>query len=320
MPTKKPIKLFLSISILFLTQYTYATLVTNESTSVIYGKDNRYEVDNYPLNRFKEKANSIAMRVPNRKLVKADTNLNLNFLKVPLNKFMSDLCPNERFIDQYALGDCSAFLISKNKLLTAGHCMFSEIECQNYSWVFDFKEGTEQIKKSNVYKCKSIVVQKFEYTDEVIKDYAVIELDRDTDRKPLHLRSFGRPMIGEPLVVIGHPIGLPMKIGDGANVKLPNEGELEDIWASLKLRKYYFTTNTDTYSGNSGSPVFNKITGSVEGILIQGADDFVYDETKDCMQSRHNSNSHKNAYEKVLRVTQIPELVEILKSNDNDGL
>ena len=72
------------------------------------------------------------------------------------------------------------------------------------------------------------------------------------------------PQIGDPLVVIGHPAGLPLKVADGANVR------------SIGLSGQHFVANLDTYGGNSGSAVLNGVTGDVEGILVRGEMDFIY--------------------------------------------
>ena len=51
-----------------------------------------------------------------------------------------------------------------------------------------------------------------------------------------------RLSLDTPLVVIGHPSGLPTKIADGA-------------WVRNNESEYYFVTNLDTFGGNSGSAV-----------------------------------------------------------------
>ena len=44
--------------------------------------------------------------------------------------------------------------------------------------------------------------------------------------------------------VIGHPCGLPLKLGDNSIITDNNEHS-------------YFVANLDTFGGNAGSPVFN---------------------------------------------------------------
>ena len=89
----------------------------------------------------------------------------INILNIPLKQAMPNLCESERFSDQPQLGDCSGFLISSNKILTAGHCAFSKYDCANFSWVFNFVEGRTTLNKDEVYKCKRIVTQKYELSE-----------------------------------------------------------------------------------------------------------------------------------------------------------
>jgi V8-like Glu-specific endopeptidase len=273
---------------------------------VIYGADNRFEVHDYDNELFIKKAKSVALRVSNRKLSVDRENPTLfNFPHITLQQANPSLCHSERFLDQVQLGTCSGFLIAPNKIMTAGHCMMSQEDCDNHKWVFDYKEGTEQISKKNIFSCQKIVIQKFNYSTSEIVDYAVIELDRPVqNRKPLETRKFGLPFYNTPLVLIGHPLGLPMKIADGARVTLPNAHEREDLFHSILMRKNYFTANLDAFAGNSGSPVFNQNTGKVEGIMIQGSDDYKTNSTEGCIGSIHRGNSAKEAIEKVMRITQ----------------
>lgn len=277
-------------------------------TDLIYGNDDRYETRDYSDPDFIEKAHSVAIRVSNKRL--SDDRENPTLINFPFRKLrqaIPNICEAERFLDQYSVGDCSAFLVSPNKLVTAGHCMISHSECLNNKWIFDFNEGTTQFKKSNVYSCKRIIIQKSISNEKEFSDYAVIELDRNVEgRNPLLHRKKGRVSLGTPLVIIGHPLGLPMKISDGAKVSRMNENERERKFHSWILRKNYFTANLDSYAGNSGSPVFNQDTGKVEGILVQGADDFIFNEDKQCLESQHLPDSHLKTFEKVMRITKIP--------------
>jgi V8-like Glu-specific endopeptidase len=185
------------------------------------------------------------------------------------------ICSKERFSQQISAANCSGFLVAEDKLVTAGHCIRSEADCMNFKWVFDYRvefsdQGTINVPKTSVYTCKKIISRSL---DNVTKDdYAFIELDRKvTDRQPLKVRRGGKVEKGAPLVVIGHPTGLPTKIADGANVRT--------------LQGKYFVANLDTYGGNSGSAVFNVETEEVEGILVRGETDYVLNSTLGCQVS-----------------------------------
>lgn len=281
-----------------------------ENTDLIYGVDDRFEVDEYANAMFIQKAKSVAIKVSARKLSenREDSSL-VNFTTRKLKQVVPQICPDERFVDQVSLGDCSGFLVSPTKIVTAGHCMTSEQDCTGSKWVFDFKSDTKVLKKSNVYSCKKILAQKYIYNKIQVNDYAVIELDRPVFARPvLEYRKAGFVDHETPLVVIGHPLGLPMKITDGGRVAGMNNIEKETSIRSAFLRRHYFTANLDTFAGNSGSPVFNYDTGKVEGILIQGAEDFIFNQDRGCSESRHLSNDSINAYEKVMRINHVPGL------------
>ncbi|MFN8369647.1 MAG: S46 family peptidase [Bacteriovoracaceae bacterium] len=92
-------------------------------------------------------------------------------------------------------------------------------------------------------------------------------------------------------------LGLPTKISDGANVRTNNNPK-------------YFVANLDTYGGNSGSAVFNTKTGEVEGILVRGENDYVYDSAQGCRVSNKCTNAGCRG-EDVTRITNIKELMSL---------
>jgi V8-like Glu-specific endopeptidase len=287
------------------------SLYTPAHALIIYGEDDRFEVDDYSDNSFIEKARSVAIMVSAKTL--KYTNKERNFLMFPqitLKTSYKNLCSNERFLEQVSIdANCTGFLVGQNKLVTAGHCIVTNNDCKRNVWVFDFKKDTTQFKINDVYSCKKIIKKKLFQSDKVLGDYAVIELDRPVlDREPLKFRKEGKIKNGTPLVVIGHPLGLPMKITDGGNVSRMNKEEWKHYFSSLKIREFYFTANLDTYGGNSGSPVFNQNTGVVEGILIQGADDFVYNTEKRCRESARRTDGRKTTEETIMRITEVPGL------------
>lgn len=230
---------------------------------VIYGEDNRVDVvdSNNPL--FVKLAMSTAAQIDKSKITIRGSDAVLNFES--LENGMG-VCPTEKFAAQNSIARCSGFLIAKDLLVTAGHCVRSQEECDQYSWVFDYREGEVddgKLPSSSVYNCKKIIRQVLDPISDA--DYALIKLDRKVkDRKPLKFRKSGSPEVGDELVVIGHPSGLTTKVSDGAKV-IANDAE------------QFLLTDLDTYGGNSGSAVFNANSGVIEGILVRGARDYIYD-------------------------------------------
>ena len=242
---------------------------------IIYGVDNRRDIVKVPNFRVASIAKAVATRVDNFSY-KKNTDNSVSFLHTDTlaSPWTAKLCKDEKFATQPIVGDCTGFLVGKDLLATAGHCIsdgtsaggtsgFVEY-CSSHSWLFDYKMEKdssfklENIQEHNLYKCKKIVKAKL-FGDE---DFALIQLDRPvTGRKPLKLSSKGKVKAGDKLFVVGHPSGLPMKFANDAKAF-----EIEDA---------YFSTNLDTFGGNSGSPVFNAKTYEVVGILVRGDIDYV---------------------------------------------
>lgn len=189
-------------------------------------------------------------------------------------KSQYSLCADEPFGAQIAAGFCSGFLVSPTTIATAGHCVRDAQACSTTLFAFGYWYKTassdpRRLPASEVYKCKQIVRRE---ENSAGADFAIIQLDRPvTGHAPLAVRKSGQVKNGDPLVVIGYPSGLPLKIADGATVRDMNPPQ-------------HFVANLDTYGGNSGSAVFNTATKLVEGILVRGEQDFVLD-PKGCTRS-----------------------------------
>lgn len=100
----------------------------------------------------------------------------------------------------------------------------------------------------------------------------------------------------EELCVVGHPVGLPQKYACNAAI-LSNESEI------------FFSASLDTYGGNSGSMVFSAKTGMVQGILVRGETDFVYDTENECARSMVCPD-HGCRGEDVTRISRILSALE----------
>jgi len=198
-----------------------------------------------------------------------------DFIKM---KYGPDLCDGERFKEQVAFANCSGFLVAPDILVSAGHC-FQANECESHDWVFNYKTAkaddlTVTINEEDIYSCDHVISMKAPRRSGD-QDYAVIKLMKKVKGvKPLKVAR-ATPGVGTPLVLIGHPSGLPQKIADGATVK--------------KMISTGFEANVDAFGGNSGSAVFNERTGEVVGILVNGEEDYSLDSAQGCMKPAYLS-------------------------------
>jgi len=286
-------KIYHSLLVLLFLFISTHLIASSKEFDVIYGEDNRLDVYASTDSFLVETSKSTAAMINEKNLSKRDGEVVIEGRTLKER----GICSSERFSHQKTAANCSGFLVSENRLVTAGHCIRSEADCQFYKWVFDYKvENEEQVKvsvpESSIYSCKKIISRTLD--NSTMDDYAFIELDREvTDRRPLNFRRSGKITRGESLAVIGHPTGLPTKIADGAKVR-STQGK-------------FFVANLDTYGGNSGSAVVNTTTFEVEGILVRGDTDYVFDSQKGCQVSNQCTDAGCRG-EDVTYITNIPEL------------
>lgn len=241
---------------------------------VIYGEDNREDVYESTNSILVELSRSTAAMIGPQNL----RDLGNNETEISGTSFQRyrNMCSKERFSKQLASSYCSGFLISENVLVTAGHCVPTDADCKSQTWVFDYKvDSSEQVNitvpTTSLVGCKRIISRAYDPMSK--DDFAVLELDRKIlDRRPLAFRRHGRITPGTPVAIIGNPAGLPTKIATGASVR--------------GLSDKYFVANLDSYGGNSGSAVFNMETFEVEGILVRGEEDYVFNERLRCNESK----------------------------------
>ncbi|MDZ4084873.1 MAG: serine protease [Bdellovibrionales bacterium] len=228
---------------------------------VIYGADNRLEVFEEADASRRDLARSVVAIMSQHSLRATGPVAN----QVTGSKYgeSNNLCKTEKFYDQLAPAFCSGFLVADNIIATAGHCVQDADFCKDARFVFDFSIDSKgrdphTVKIEDTYGCKKVL---HEEVDGSGADFALVELDRPVvGRTPVRFSS-AAPKVGDSVLVIGHPVGLPAKIAGGAKVRRNTPG--------------YFVANLDTYGGNSGSAVFNETTNEVAGILVRGETDFI---------------------------------------------
>ena len=273
---------------------------SNGSDQVIYGDDDRldfWQVDDPAL---REAARAAAVMVdpseidhqPGSDRYELDT-------AAWTSLFGSPVCAGERFLGQPAIGFCSAFLVAPDLVVTAGHCISASAPAGSVAFVFDF-----HIETAGGAAPSEVPAQSVYFVDRVIDhalgggpDHAVVRLDRPVAGiNPVDVRREGVAGPGTPVVMVGHPLGLPKKIAGGAEVKTNSAGAPD------------FQSNLDAYGGNSGSMVLNAQTLEVEGILVRGNADFVF--TGSCYLSNELPDDN-GSYEDATKASQFAGAIPI---------
>ncbi len=206
------------------------------------------------------------------------------------------LCADEPFRNQPAPGVCSGVLVAPDLIATAGHC----VACSNisdFAVVFGFvmqdaSTPALTVSAEDVYRCSEIVAYSEGYPD-----WSLVRLQRQvTGHTPLPLQRTGSIMEGQELLVIGHPWGLPRKYDAGGTVR--------DATAAT-----FFQANVDTYIGNSGSPVLDRDSMEVLGVITAGMESFEIDNSFTCDRSRICPDTGCPGWEDISRASTFSAFV-----------
>lgn len=286
----------------------------NFGVESIYGTDDRKETREYNDQLESMQARAVAVLIKNERITSVGGIYKIS--KQESLKAKYNLCSKQSFGEQISVGSCSGFLVASDILVTAGHCMSTISECGASKWYFGFTEGTSQFKKDDVYSCHKILKTEKIKTASRHIDYSIIKLDRPVkNRSPLEFRTSGSIPPFSPVYTIGYPSGLPQKITgngrviDDENINNHNNDKSFDPFLDTNVDIEFFTTNLDTFGGNSGSPVFNYMTGIVEGILVSGNEDYregSIENGKECSMVVSYSEDSNEANERAIKITKIP--------------
>jgi hypothetical protein len=261
----------------------------------IYGEDNRRLVREISDEFILKYSPSILAQIPSWRITtqtKSQISIKTKTLKTGLN-----FCADEKFLDEPIVSSCTAFLVAPDLILTAGHCLKDKFDCKKNIWVLDFDNSGDAIydneaisfPSEKVYQCQQLVA----HVENSKLDYALVKLDRAIlDRSLLKINNSPKTDSKEPLIIIGHPLGMSKIATDQIYIR---DNSLE----------YVFKTNADTFSGNSGSPAIGVNSGLVEGILIRGDEDFYLDQKTNCNRSYRCNNTDCRG-ETLLRSSFLP--------------
>jgi V8-like Glu-specific endopeptidase len=246
--------------------FVFMGMTAQAEVNVIYGQDDRLDMYQVTDAMHRELADSTVVLM-RRSSIQQNASGELA-ISAPRWGTARNMCSNERFADQPSGGFCSGSLIAPNIMLTAGHCITSESACASTSFVFGYAVNREGLYprttvSNQVYNCASIIRREQVGSG---ADYALIRLDRAVqNHASLRIANRTTQMEapnGTGLIMIGHPAGLPTKVEAGGRIRSNSPSG-------------FFVATTDSYGGNSGSAVFNAVTGEIEGVLVRGEQDYV---------------------------------------------
>ena len=263
-----------------------------ESSGVdaIYDLDDRQNIDDSIERSMQRLSRGVALIV-SKDLVSKNI-FTSKIMALPLEEQLR-VCSDEKYSGELSINACTGFLVAPDLMVSAGHCFKTEDDCQNKAIVFDVtnisqNEKHYSVKNSNVFECREIISSR----EEESYDYALIRLNKKTNRPILPLRLKGSLSEKDEVFMIGHPLGQPMKISQKVK-PFALDNDLQ------------FKAPLDSFSGNSGSPVINKRTLRVEGILVNGAQDFLLDDTKQCYRFSVHKSGDTMKGEGISRINQV---------------
>jgi hypothetical protein len=224
-----------------------------EGVMGIWGIDQRKELYEITDDRVRQNARSV-MAVGEKYDVN-DTGDGFMQLSVTNYGETFNLCENEPFYHQPTAANhmCTGVLVGEDVIVTAAH-FANEKNFTDLRFVFGFLmidpiTPVTGVHKENIYKGVEILHRVHNQEG----DWTLVKLDRKVTDREIAVLSQKNIFYEQPVYIIGHPCGLPLKYTPGARV--------EDITGN------YFRAYLDIYGSSSGSPVFCAETHELIGIV-----------------------------------------------------
>ncbi|WP_170134759.1 trypsin-like serine peptidase [Marinirhabdus gelatinilytica] len=229
-------------------------------------------------------AKSVGMIVEKKQLKKVSKNYyQLNTTRTLANTY--NVCPETAFKEQPIAGVGTAFVIGDNQFITAKHVF--EKDPKKYAIVFGYKVLNKINTVENIIAERDIY-----FVEKITKSSNQLDICEFTTNKqfygiPLSIEKQKQAKFNTSVYMIGHPLGLPKKLTLKASINKADHPQ-------------YFLTTLDSFAGNSGSPVFDKTTHKVIGVMVSGELDFIFNGT--CYKEKSCSPPYCLG-EKVVRIT-----------------
>jgi tetratricopeptide (TPR) repeat protein/V8-like Glu-specific endopeptidase len=171
------------------------------------------------------------------------------------------------FHDELSLGEGTAFLVGRQLVLTAAHCicdqasgLVSKVKLASLRVLFGFQmhspgQVQAEFESRDVYRIDAVWQYRLENGR---ADWALLRLDREVEgRDPLSFATSQMASLNTSLYMLGHPSGLPLK--------LTTSGHIQNTSSP-----HFFEADLDTFADSFGSPVFASETGNMIGMLMGG--------------------------------------------------
>jgi hypothetical protein len=237
-----------------------ASAVTRQQGAVVFGTDDRLDYNAALDSKTKDRlAKSTVALIPNTALDRSQGRL----LSPPSFGESQQLCAGEQFFEQPSVAFCSGVLVDWDLVLTAGHCT-RVLGLSQFSVVFDYYYATDTelaLGPHSVGTPVEIVAEALDPNGPVPRrDYAWLRLQQPAPpgHEPAPLRTRTALNAGDPIVTIGAPHGLPMKIDPHGAVQDP------------RATGDYFLVHADVSSGWSGGGAFDADLDLL-GVLARGS-------------------------------------------------
>lgn len=228
--------------------------------AIVFNGDSRIEAQLDAPDFWTQIARSVPALVPKERLTKVPGGWKLDG---PSVKEIGRLCEDEKFIDQKVIANCSASLIGTDTILSSAHCFTEDHPgrtCQDYAVVFDYallnQDDPYFIPDENMYFCEEMIY--YNFAMDFSEDIMTFRLNRPVLDRPLIQLKEEKPELQDELTMIGYPLGIFQKFVDGGVVR------------TLEHDRLTFKHNLDTFSVNSGGPVFDASSGQQVGVLVRG--------------------------------------------------
>ncbi len=227
-------------------------------------------------------------------ITKTDTTSMSNDSIIIKSKTIKDryhMCGDDSVETMPSLFSCSGFLIADNLLVTASHCVTGmNMQCKDLFWYNYFYDQTlTTIKKTELIRCQKIL-----YSDPE-NDLVIMKVQNNNHQNVVEIGqcAIEQYNVKTKIHAIGYPAGGPATKSNGSIIEVTDQPI------------NFFRTDIDSFTGNSGSPVFDSETGRLVGMLVGGESDLIYDTKRGCYVQKKCIDVNSCSGELVLKQTYI---------------